>query len=121
MSKLGHRTNSPWWTCTANGFERSLEISDIQILGNRRRQLQESWLPVGRLSGIDSYRRTIWIVDAHRGHGKRLVVFITNAAIDNTAIGNQALVFTTTGSFNTGVGSQALARNTEGFDNTGTG
>jgi hypothetical protein len=29
---------------------------------------------LGWVSAVDSERRTIWIVDAHRGDGKRLVV-----------------------------------------------
>jgi hypothetical protein len=34
---------------------------------------QAEW-SMGRVSAIDSERRTIWIADAHRGDGKRFVV-----------------------------------------------
>jgi hypothetical protein len=36
------------------------------VLGNHRRQPQES--------GLEPHGRTIWIVDAHRGDGKRFIV-----------------------------------------------
>jgi hypothetical protein len=35
---------------------------------------QEGRLKFGLVSAVDSQRRTIWIVDAHRGDGRRFVV-----------------------------------------------
>jgi hypothetical protein len=34
----------------------------------------KSRLELGCVSALDSYGRTIWIADAHRGDGKRFVV-----------------------------------------------
>jgi hypothetical protein len=36
--------------------------------------LKKAGWSLGWVSAIDSEWRTIWIADAHRGHGKRLVV-----------------------------------------------
>ena len=43
-------------------------------MGGDGRQSQESRLELGYVSAIDSNGRTIWIADAHRDNGKRLVV-----------------------------------------------
>ena len=45
-----------------------------EVLGDHRRQSQESRLELGYVSAIDSQGRTIWITDAHRDDGKRYVV-----------------------------------------------
>jgi hypothetical protein len=44
-----------------------------EVLGNHRRQSQQSRLELGCVSAIDLEARTIWIVDAH-GYGKRFIV-----------------------------------------------
>ena len=38
------------------------------------RNLKKRGWSLGYVSAVDSYGRTIWIVDAHRGNGKRFVV-----------------------------------------------
>jgi hypothetical protein len=41
---------------------------------DHRRQSEESQLEIwGFVSAVDRYERTIWIADAHRDNGKRLV------------------------------------------------
>jgi hypothetical protein len=45
-----------------------------ELLGNNRRQSQQSRLEFGYVSALDREGRTIWIVDAHRDDGKRFVV-----------------------------------------------
>jgi hypothetical protein len=45
--------------------------SPDELIGDRLRKAGWSW---GCVSAIDSNGRTIWIADAHRDNGKRLVV-----------------------------------------------
>jgi hypothetical protein len=45
-----------------------------EVLGDHRRQSQQSRLELGWASAIDSNGLTIWMPDAHRDNGKRLVV-----------------------------------------------
>jgi hypothetical protein len=48
---------------------------NAKLLGNYRRQSQQSRLELGlRVSGVDSNGQTIFIADAHRDNGKRFVV-----------------------------------------------
>jgi hypothetical protein len=42
-----------------------------EIIANR---LKKAGWSLGYVSAIDSQGRTIWIADAHRGHGKRFIV-----------------------------------------------
>jgi hypothetical protein len=49
------------------------ENSAHEILGNNRRQSQETRLEFGLVSAVDCEGRTIWIADAHRDDGKRSV------------------------------------------------
>jgi len=46
----------------------------IEVLGNHRRQSQQSRLELGLCFSDDSNGRTVWIADAHRDDGKRFVV-----------------------------------------------
>jgi len=46
----------------------------VKLLGNHRRQTQQSRLELGCLATVDRDGRTIFIVDAHHGDGKRFVV-----------------------------------------------
>jgi len=46
-------------------------IKDWEIIADNLSKAGWSW---GFVSAIDSNGRTIWIADAHRGDGKRLVV-----------------------------------------------
>ena len=48
-----------------------LPVKDWEIIANSLSKDGWSW---GCVSAIDSEGRTIWIVDAHRGDGKRYVV-----------------------------------------------
>jgi hypothetical protein len=48
-------------------------VSRREVLGNYRRQSQQSRLELGWVSAVDSEGRTIWIVDAW-GYGKRFIV-----------------------------------------------
>jgi hypothetical protein len=43
-------------------------------VGNHRDNLSKAGWSLGWVSAIDSNAGTIWIADAHRGEGKRLVV-----------------------------------------------
>jgi len=43
-----------------------------EIIANR---LRKAGWSLGSVSAIDSQGRTIWIVDAHRGDGKRFIVY----------------------------------------------
>jgi hypothetical protein len=43
----------------------------LEIIADR---LSKAGWTLGWVSAVDSERRTIWIVDAHRGDGKRFVV-----------------------------------------------
>jgi hypothetical protein len=43
-------------------------------LGNHRQPSHEAGWSLGWVSAFDSQGRTIWIADAHRDNGKRLVV-----------------------------------------------
>ena len=45
----------------------------VEVLGNHRRQSQQSRLELGCVSAVDRDGRTIWIADAHRGDNKRFV------------------------------------------------
>jgi hypothetical protein len=45
-----------------------------RVLGNHRRQSQQSRMELALVSAVDSQGRTIWIVDAHRDDGKRFIV-----------------------------------------------
>jgi hypothetical protein len=45
-----------------------------EVLGNHRWESQETRLELVLFSAIDSKGRPIWIVDAHRGDGKRFIV-----------------------------------------------
>ena len=47
---------------------------EYEVLGNHRRQSQQSWLGWGCVSAVDSRGRTIFVADAHRGDGRRFVV-----------------------------------------------
>ena len=42
-----------------------------EIIAN---SLKKAGWSLGYVSAIDSQGRTIWIADAHRGHGKRFIV-----------------------------------------------
>ena len=44
-----------------------------EVLGNHDNLKKRGW-SLGYVSAVDCKRRTIWIVDAHRGDGKRFVV-----------------------------------------------
>jgi hypothetical protein len=50
---------------------QSLAAKDWEIIANNLKKRGWSW---GCVSALDSEGRTIWIVDAHRGDGKRYVV-----------------------------------------------
>jgi hypothetical protein len=46
-------------------------VKKWEIIANN---VKEHGCSLGRVSGLDSKWRTIWIADAHRGNGKRFVV-----------------------------------------------
>jgi hypothetical protein len=46
-------------------------VEDWEIIADR---LHKAGWSLGWVSAIDSRRRTIWIVDAHRGDGRRFIV-----------------------------------------------
>jgi hypothetical protein len=45
-----------------------------EVLGNHRGQFPQSRMELGCVTAMDCDGRMIWIVDAHRGDGKRFVV-----------------------------------------------
>jgi hypothetical protein len=49
----------------------SVSVKYWEIIADNLSKTGWSW---GCVSAIDSNGRTIWIADAHRGHGKRFVV-----------------------------------------------
>jgi hypothetical protein len=65
----GHWKQKPKRHGAAHGANRSREY--CEIIADNLSKAGWSW---GCVSAIDSEGRTIWIVDAHRGDGKRLVV-----------------------------------------------
>ena len=48
-----------------------LRVTNWEIIADNLSKAGWSW---GCVSAVDSHGRTIWIVDAHRGDGKRFVV-----------------------------------------------
>jgi len=71
------RDKSPGWSPSTGDSSRALTISfarSHEIMGNHRRQTQRGRLELGLGLTVDSQGRTIWIVDAHRGDGKRFIV-----------------------------------------------
>ena len=53
---------------------RRITISSNELLGNHRRQSQQSRLELGLRLSHGFQGRTIWIVDAHRDDGRRFIV-----------------------------------------------
>jgi hypothetical protein len=46
-------------------------LKECEIIADR---LSKAGWSLGWVSAVDSERRTIWIVDAHRGDGRRFIV-----------------------------------------------
>jgi hypothetical protein len=53
------------------GFALQLPVKSWEIIADNLSKCGWSW---GCVSAIDTDWRTIWIVDAHRGDGKRFIV-----------------------------------------------
>ena len=64
-ARLGILPNSPW------KLEHMRLVKDREIIADNLSKAGWSW---GCVSAIDPKGRTIWMVDAHRDNGKRLVV-----------------------------------------------